>query len=158
MRIKILITLVSILISEGIGIIGSFFTTPSIGTWYKTLNKPSFNPPNWIFGPVWTTLFLLIGASLALVWLAPPGSPYKNAAITAFTVQLILNLAWSIIFFYYHSPLFAFYDIILLLVAIAINIYYAFIVNPIAGWLLLPYMLWVAFASVLNYNIWRLNS
>ena len=148
---------ISIIVSEMAGIIGSVFTTPSIAGWYATLVKPSFNPPAWVFGPVWTTLFAMMGVALFLVW--------KNQTVTSkkmayrfFFIQLILNVIWSIVFFYHHNPGGALIEIVFLWLAIlATIIFFAKISRP-AAWLLAPYILWVSFAGFLNYSIWQLNS
>jgi tryptophan-rich sensory protein len=146
--------------------VGSLFTTPSIPGWYATLNKPEFNPPNWIFGPVWTILFIMMGVALALVWTSKSGNWFtrlfkgnhlKLWAITAFAVQLTINVFWSIFFFGFHNPLLAFIDIVFLWFAIAINIYFFYKINKTAGWLLVPYILWVSFAAVLNLTIVMIN-
>jgi len=143
--------LLCVLITEGAGIIGSFFTTPSIKNWYlNTLIKPVFNPPSWIFAPVWTLLFLLMGIALYLVWT-------KKNNLFWFWIQLILNIVWSIIFFGLHLPLIAFYEIIVLWLATFITIIKFWRLNKTAGILLIPYLLWVTFASFLNFSIARLN-
>ena len=139
-----------ILITEGAGIVGSIFTMPSVRTWYQTLVKPSFNPPSWVFGPVWTVLFLLMGIALYLVWT-------KKNNLFWFWIQLFLNILWSIFFFGLHSPLLAFYEIFLLWIAIIITIVKFWSYNKKAGILLLPYLLWVSFASFLNLTIAQLN-
>jgi tryptophan-rich sensory protein len=143
----------SILLCEAIGLIGSFFTFPAIGTWYAALQKPFFNPPNWLFGPVWTILFALMGISLYLVW----EKGLTKKAIIFFGIQLILNLAWSILFFGLHSPMLAFAEIIFLWIAIAATILEFKKVSQKAAWLLIPYILWVSFAAILNFAVWALN-
>ncbi len=144
---------VSVFIPLFIGFIGAFFTAPSIATWYATLNKPPFSPPNWIFGPVWTILYVLMGASLYLVW--RKGLNKKPAFL--FGAQLLLNLLWSIIFFGLKSPRFAFAEIILLWGAIALTIIDFRKISHAAALLLIPYILWVSFAAALNYYVWILN-
>jgi len=136
------------------GFIGSVFTTPSIATWYASLNKPAFNPPNWIFGPVWTALYILMGISLCLFWDRKTKSK-KSYAI--FSIQLGLNILWSIIFFALHSPFLAFIEIILLWIAILLTILNFHKVSKTAAYLLIPYICWVSFASVLNLFILLLN-
>ncbi len=160
--------IIAIVVSELAGIIGSVFTTPSIPMWYAGLVKPAFNPPSWVFGPVWTTLFALMGVSAWLVWKKLysrfRGNDRENGndkrikiALGIFISQLVLNTLWSIIFFGLHSPGGAFIEIILLWLAIlATIIAFAKISQP-AAWLLVPYILWVSFASFLNYSIWQLN-
>ncbi len=147
----------SILIPQAIGGIGALLTGPAIGSWYAGLNKPSFNPPNWIFGPVWTALYLMMGIALYLVWKNGLSKKETKAAVAVFSVQLLLNLAWSYLFFYLHMPFAAFVDIILLWIAIAATMAaFVRIARP-ACILLVPYLLWVSFAAVLNFFLWQLN-
>jgi len=143
-------------ICEAAGVIGALFTTKSIPTWYQALIKPSFNPPNWIFGPVWTTLYFLMGVSLFLVWANKTTD--KKLALIFFFAQLILNTLWSIIFFGMHAPFYAFIEIILMWGMILLSIIYSWKISAWAGALLIPYLLWVSFASVLNFYLWKLNS
>ncbi|MBU1089027.1 tryptophan-rich sensory protein [Patescibacteria group bacterium] len=147
----------SILICQLAGIVGAVFTTPAISGWYVTLNKPSFNPPNWLFGPVWTFLYLLMGISLFLVWNKKDSKDTKTALIF-FAVQLGLNTLWSIIFFGMHLPLVAFLEILFLLFFIALTIIKFFPISKISAYLLTPYFLWVSFATILNLYIAILNS
>jgi translocator protein len=141
----------SLLIAQSAGILGSFATMTSVKSWYLTdLIKPEFNPPSWVFGPVWTTLFFLMGISLYLVW-------NKKKNLFWFWVQLILNVFWSYLFFGIHSPRLAFYEIIFLWVAIFITIVKFWKHNKTASVLLWPYLAWVSFASFLNYSIMILN-
>lgn len=143
--------ILSILIAEGAGILGSVATFTSVKTWYITdLVKPSWNPPSWLFGPVWTTLFFLMGIALYLVW-------DKKNNLFWFWVQLILNIFWSFLFFGLRSPSLAFYEIIILWLAILMTIIKFWSYNKKAGILLLPYLAWVTFASFLNFTIARLN-
>jgi tryptophan-rich sensory protein len=166
--LKLIISIIAVQLA---GIIGSVFTTSSIQTWYAGIVKPSFNPPNWVFGPVWTTLFLLMGIAAFLVWrqLDSPvfsrgndkekdlGNRQIKIALSIFIGQLVLNTFWSIIFFGLCSPGGAFVEIIFLWLAIlATIISFAKISKP-AAWLLAPYILWVTFAAYLNYFIWMLN-
>lgn len=152
-----LLLIICLVIPQLAGFIGSLFNITSIPTWYATLNKPSFNPPNWIFAPVWTFLFFLMGISLYLVWSKGLDFPGVKIALWIFIAQLILNILWSFFFFYLQSPLFAFIEIVLLLVMIVINIYVFYKVDPVAAYLLIPYLLWVSFATVLNASILMLN-
>lgn len=148
---------ICILVCQCAGFIGSLFTRPSISTWYATLDKPPFTPPNGIFSPVWITLFLLMGISLFLIWRRGFAESMVRVVIVFFGSQLIFNILWSILFFGFKSPLAGFIDIIVLWVAIALTIFYVFKVSKTAGVLLLPYFVWVSFAAVLNGFIWRLN-
>lgn len=149
----------SIAICEGAGIIGSLFTMPSIPTWYAGLAKPALNPPAWVFGPVWTTLFVLMGIALWLVWInRRADKKAKRTAIVIFFIQLALNTLWSIIFFALHNPGWAFVDLVFLWLAIlATIILFAKISKP-AAWLLVPYILWVSFAGYLNFAIWQISA
>jgi len=140
-----------ILIAEGAGILGSIATFSSVKTWYLTdLVKPSWNPPSWLFGPVWTILFFLMGVALYLVWT-------KKNNLFWFWVQLVLNVTWSYLFFGFHSPSFAFFEIIFLWFAIFKTILEFKKYNKTASYLLLPYLAWVSFASFLNLTIALLN-
>jgi benzodiazapine receptor len=154
---NMLIYIAAILMTEGAGLAGSIFTTPNIQTWYAGLLKPAFNPPNWIFGPVWTILFLMMGISLALVIISGKNSAFFWPAVAVFAVQLALNILWSFVFFYLHNPLYGFIEIIFLLLAIALTIFYFYKINHVAAWMLVPYILWVSFATILTASIWRLN-
>ncbi len=147
---------ISIIIPLAVGSLGSFFTSKSVDTWYLTLNKPSFNPPDWLFGPVWTTLFILIGFSFYLVWKNNFGKN-KNIAISVYSLQLFLNLFWSFFFFVLKSPFLALIEIVILWFAILANIIIFYRISKPAAFLLLPYFLWVSFAAILNYSIFILN-
>ncbi|MBN2517805.1 MAG: tryptophan-rich sensory protein [Candidatus Altiarchaeota archaeon] len=149
--------IVAILVSEMAGIIGSVFTTPAIPTWYATLEKPFFNPPSWVFAPVWTTLFVLMGIAAYLVWEKGFEKKEVRKALSIFGVQLVLNTMWSILFFGAQSPLLAFIEIIILWFAILLTIVKFWRISKNAGLLLIPYIAWVSFASVLNLSIWLLN-
>jgi len=146
--------LLSILICQSAGVIGSFFT---VSTWYLTLNKPFFNPPSWIFSPVWITLYLMMGISLYLIWNRQFKPRQTKIAVTIFGVQLVLNSLWSVIFFGFKLPLLAFVEIIFLWVAILTTIIYFYRISKPASYLLIPYLLWVSFAAVLNFSLVYLN-
>ena len=148
----------SIIICQGAGLIGSIFTTPAIPTWYAALRKPFFRPPNWLFAPVWITLFTLMGVSAFLVWRKGLSDPQVKVALSIFLVQLLLNTLWSVVFFGLRSPLGGLIVISILWVAILLTILNFFKTSMTAGLLLVPYILWVSFAAVLNLFIWRLNS
>lgn len=139
------------------GVVGSLFTTPAIPTWYATLKKPALTPPNAVFGPVWTTLYVLMGVAAFLVWRRGWGEPAVRRAAAAFVIQVILNAAWSAIFFGAHAPGWAFAEIIALWVTILITIFLFRKVSVAAAWLMVPYILWVSFASFLNLQVWLLN-
>ncbi len=149
--------IISILICQIAGIIGGLFTSPAIPTWYQSLKKPAFNPPNWVFGPVWISLYFLMGIALYLVWKSDIPAKDKNLAMVVFFIQLAFNMAWSFLFFYLQSPLAGFIDIILLWGFILFTILLFYPLHKIAAILLLPYILWVSFAGVLNYFLWILN-
>ena len=154
--IKISKLLASIIICEMAGVLGSIFTTSQIKGWYKTLEKPPFNPPNWIFAPVWTILFVLMGISLWLIWIEEIKIS-KKKAIIIFAGQLVLNILWSFMFFGLNSPVLGFLIIVPLWIAIFLTIKEFYKISKVASYLLVPYILWVSFASVLNASIWFLN-
>jgi benzodiazapine receptor len=155
--IHILKLIVSIIVCQFAGLIGSIFTRASIPTWYATLKKPSFAPPNWLFAPVWTTLFVLMGVSAFLVWRNGLGDRRVRIALSTFAVQLVLNMLWSAAFFGLRSPLAGLIVIVILWAAILLTILNFLKVSVIAGMLLAPYILWVTFAAVLNTSIFILN-
>jgi tryptophan-rich sensory protein len=154
---KIIRLSVSILIPLLIGFTSSFFTVTGVGSWYKTINLPSWNPPSWVFGPVWTTLYILMGISFYLIWISNADQRLKKIAVALFFIQLVLNFFWSFIFFNLHSPGLAFAEILILWAAIFFTIIVFAGISKKAAWLLVPYIGWVSFASVLNYTIWMLN-
>jgi translocator protein len=136
--------------------VSSTFSIPAIPHWYAALNKPSFNPPNSVFGPVWTLLYALMGIAAWLVS-REPASPLRSSALRIFWLQLFLNFAWSWIFFRQHQVAGALLEIVLLWLAIVAATALFSRVSRLAAWLMLPYLAWVAFATILNYEIWRLN-
>jgi benzodiazapine receptor len=136
---------------------GSIFTAPNIPTWYAALAKPFFAPPNWVFAPVWIALFTLMGISAYLVWRESPDDPRVKAALVLFVLQLAVNVSWSAAFFGLRSPLAGLLVIAVLWALIALNIQKFRAISGTAGTLLLPYIIWVSFAAVLNFAIWRLN-
>lgn len=156
MRINnVLKLIIAIVVSEMAGVIGAVFTTQAIPMWYAGLAKPALNPPSWVFGPVWGTLYLLMGVALWLVWRSD--SPAKGKAMWLFAAQLALNAIWSPIFFGAQSPGNAMAIIVLLWSAIVLTILVFRNISKAAAWLLVPYILWVTFAGYLNYSIWMLN-
>ncbi len=148
----------SIMICLFAGLIGSFFTSSAIPGWYATLAKPAFSPPNWIFAPVWTTLFVLMGISMYIIWNKGLQNRDVKISLFIFGIQLVLNVLWSFLFFGLRSPFYAFVEIIILWVAIAFTIQNFLKISRTAGLLLVPYILWVSFAAILNFLIWNLNS
>ena len=141
----------------GAAFIGSLFTNPSIPTWYAGLVKPSWTPPNWVFGPVWSALYLTMALAAWLVW-RRRGLAAASIPITLFMVQLALNTAWSILFFGLTMPGVALGEIVILWFAILATMIAFWRSTPIAGYLLLPYLVWVTFATGLNFAIWRMNA
>jgi len=149
-------TFLCIVLTLAIGGISGIFTTAGVEGWYNTINKPSFNPPNWIFGPVWTVLYIMMGISLSYIVKAAP-SRERTIAISVFMFQLALNFFWSLIFFKFERPDLALVDIIALLVSIAATIFLFHRIHKTAAYLLIPYICWVSFATVLNLSIYLLN-
>jgi tryptophan-rich sensory protein len=148
---------VSLVACQCAGAIGSIFTTPAIPAWYATLQKPSFNPPSWLFAPAWITLYLLMGVAAFLIWRQGLAQKGVRAALVIFLVQLVLNALWSVVFFGLQSPLWGVVVIIALWIAILITIIKFFKLSTAAGSLMLPYILWVSFAAVLNIAVFMLN-
>lgn len=157
MKKKALYIVIAVTICLLIGFLAGFATQSSVGTWYATLNKPSFNPPNWIFGPVWTLLYILMGIAAGLVWAKGFYHIWVKTALYYFGFQLLFNALWSIVFFGFQEPFWALLVILVLLILILLTIKWFKIVSRPAAYLLLPYLLWVSFAMVLNYKIWELN-
>jgi len=149
--------LISILLCQFAGIIGSIFTMPAIPTWYSSLKKPSFAPPNSWFGPVWITLFALMAIAAFIVWHKGLSEPGVKTALIIFVIQLILNVLWSVAFFGLRSPIGGLMVIVSLWIAILATVIIFSGMSKIAGLLLVPYIVWVSFATVLNFLLWRLN-
>ncbi len=145
-----------LVICLGISVAGGAATASSVGTWYQTLQKPFFNPPNWLFAPVWTALYIMMAIAGWRVWRAH-GLRGARAAMALFAVQLALNLAWSFLFFGYRMIGAALIEIILLLMAILVTTVLFWKRDRLAGMLFVPYAGWVAFATILNFALWRLN-
>ena len=143
-----------VLVCLAAGLLGSLATAPQIPTWYASLAKPSWNPPNWVFGPVWTTLYVLMGVAAWLVWRR---ASFRGRAAGLFWSQLALNALWSILFFGLENPGAAFAEIVLLWVLIAATVRDFARISRISAGLLAPYLAWVTFASALNFTIWRMN-
>lgn len=149
--------LLSILVVFFSGALGSAATLPEITTWYAALAKPEWTPPNWLFGPVWSTLYVLIGFSLFLVWREGFERKDVKFAILIFAIQLILNIGWSLVFFGLNSLLGGFVIILILWLAILANIIAFYMISKPAGIILIPYLVWVSIASYLNYSVLILN-
>ena len=156
MRIHYFRLIASLIICQLAGFVGSVFTTPAIPGWYAALEKPTFNPPNWIFSPVWIFLYLLLGITLYILWQNLPKTEAR-IALAFFAIQLVLNILWSVIFFGLKSPMLAFLEIIILWAFILLTMITSSKVSRTSVYLLLPYILWVNFAAILNFFLWRLN-
>ena len=155
---KTLKLIIAIAIPVAVGAISGFFTTKGVDSWYLTIQKPSWNPPSWIFAPVWTSLYIMMGIALYLVWKSPASTSMKKIAISLFAIQLTLNFFWSFIFFDQQQLGWALAEILVLWVFIVATIFAFGQIDKTAAWLLVPYISWVSFATLLNYTIWKLNS
>ena len=150
--------IISVLIPVGIGAISGLFTASNVKTWFVTVAKPSFNPPGWLFAPVWTTLYIMMGIAFFLVWKNETiQKSIKQKAIILFAIQMVLNFLWSFIFFQQHEIGWALVDIVLLWIFILLTIFSFAPISKTAAWLLVPYISWVSFATILNFAIWQLN-
>jgi len=149
--------IISLVACQCAGLIGSIFTRAAIPTWYATLEKPSFTPPNWLFAPAWATLYLLMAISAFIIWRRGLDDSRVKIALGIFIIQLILNALWSVVFFGLESPLYGFIVIVALWIAILFTMLRFFKLSTLAGSLLLPYIGWVSFAAVLNLTIWLIN-
>ncbi|MBL0106878.1 MAG: tryptophan-rich sensory protein [Ignavibacteria bacterium] len=154
---NILKLILSLVICQLAGFIGAIFTMDSIPTWYAALNKPSFNPPNNVFGPVWTILYVMMGISMFLIWKEGLKNKDVKNAFIFFIIQLILNFLWSVVFFGAHSVLGGLIIIVLLWLAVLYCIISFRKISRVASILLIPYLLWITFATLLNYYILILN-
>ena len=148
--------LISIAAPLAVGAVAGLFTAKAIPTWYTTLNAPSFNPPNWVFGPMWTLLYVLMGISLFMVWNTEP-SRARDIAMVIFGVQLILNFAWSFLFFHFKELGWALMEIIAMWISIVVMLFAFYQVRPLAAYINIPYILWVSFATALNAAYFKLN-
>ena len=149
--------IIAISIPLAIGLSASFFTVSEIPGWFSQLEKPSWNPPNWLFAPVWTALYIMMGIALFLVWKSTAAAAWKRPALYAFAMQMVLNFLWSFIFFNRHQLAYAFGDIVLLWTFLVLTIFYFQKISAASAFLLVPYLCWVTFAACLNYSIWKLN-
>ena len=149
--------IISIVIALAVAAVGGLATASSVTTWYVGLHKPAFNPPNTVFAPVWTVLYVLMALAAWRIWRAGPAGGRRRVAIGLYAVQLALNLAWSLIFFGLRRPDLALVEIAVLLIAVLATTAVFWRRDRIAGLMLVPYAAWVAFASALNFAIWRLN-
>ncbi|MCA9364997.1 MAG: tryptophan-rich sensory protein [Candidatus Moranbacteria bacterium] len=146
-----------VLFSLSAGFLGSFATVTGPGSWYSLIEKPLWNPPSWVFGPVWTTLFVLIGAASFLVWRQHDRSHLVFVGLGVFFFQFVLNILWSYLFFAFQNLFVAFVEIVILWLMIVLMIVLFFRVRTLAGWFLVPYLFWVTFVAFLNFTIWQLN-
>lgn len=156
-KFRVVPLIVSLLITLAIGFVTSLFTRPQIAGWYNSLVKPPFNPPSWLFAPVWAAIYIIIAVAAYLVWQRRDGSTNYLTARAVYVIQLALNFSWSIVFFGLHSITCGLLIIILLWMTILLNIRWFGKISKTASWLLLPYFLWVSFAAILNYSIFTLN-
>lgn len=147
----------SILVCFLAGGIGTIFTSSAIPTWFSTLDKPFFNPPNYLFAPVWTILYILMGISVYLIWNKGFKTKKVRDAVYIFGIQLILNTIWSPVFFGAHNLFLAFVIIVVLWIYIVKTIKAFAKIDKFSAYLLYPYLIWVTFASILNFSIWFLN-
>lgn len=153
---KYLVLFLFLLLCFSIAGFGGYFTSASVTTWYVTLKKPLWNPPSWLFGPVWTLLYIFIAVSGWLVWMKGVSKPVRVVLIVYF-IQIFFNAIWSPVFFGLHNPFLAFIIICFLWVSIGIYLYLSWSISLPAYILFIPYWAWVTFASILNFTIWRLN-
>jgi len=149
--------IISLAVTFSAPVIASLVTDPAASNWYANLNKPSFNPPGWIFGPVWTVLYILMTVSAALVWYRGLPGQKVRMALALYIVQLVLNALWTPIFFGLQMPLLAFIDIMLLWAAVILTILAFLRVSRYAALLMAPYLIWTTFAAILNFSLWYLN-
>jgi len=157
MKKRVLYITVSVLVCLAIGFLSSIATQSSVNDWYLTLDKPSFTPPNYLFAPVWTALYIMMGVAAGIVWSKGYHHIWVKTALYHFVFQLLLNALWSIVFFGLKNPLGGMIVILALLTMIILTIKWFRVISKPAAYLLVPYALWVAFASALNYKIWELN-
>lgn len=157
MKKKLIYISIAVVVCLFIGFLSSFATQGSVNDWYLGLNKPSFNPPNWVFAPVWTVLYILMGIAAGIVWSKGFHHIWVKTALYHFGFQLLFNALWSIVFFGFQSPFWAFLVILTLLTLIVLTMKWFKVVSNLASYLLIPYLLWVCFATLLNYKIWELN-
>ena len=158
MKRKLLIKIfISVSICLLVGFLASIATQSSVDTWYTTLEKPFFTPPNYLFGPVWTVLYVLMGISAGIVWNKGLYHVWVKTALYHFVFQLLINALWSLVFFSLQEVFWALFTIIILLTLIILTIKWFKVVNKTAAYLLIPYLLWVLYATALNFEIWRLN-
>ncbi|MBA4744926.1 MAG: tryptophan-rich sensory protein [Muricauda sp.] len=157
MKKRIVYITICVLICLAIGFLSSIATQSSVNDWYLSLNKPSFTPPNWLFAPVWTALYIMMGIAAGIIWSKGYHHIWVKTALYHFVFQLLLNALWSIVFFGLKNPLAGMVVILALLTMIILTIKWFKVISKPAALLMIPYVLWVAFAAALNYKIWELN-
>jgi tryptophan-rich sensory protein len=150
--------LMAIAVPVGTGALAGYFTASGVDIWYRTIEKPAWNPPDAVFAPVWTTLYILMGIAFYFVWISNADPVLKRRATVMWVVQLVLNAAWSFLFFKRHDIGLALLEIIVLWLAILLTIFIFARIRKAAAWLLVPYISWVSFATILTYTIWKLNT
>lgn len=148
---------IALIIPQLVAASGAYFTVTGTGSWYQTLDKPSWNPPSWVFGPVWTALYILMGIAMFLIWRSDAPEKLKRKATIFWGVQLVFNFLWSFLFFGQQQIFGALLEIVVLWVLILLTIFAFARVSKLAAWLLVPYISWVSFATILTYTIWDLN-
>ncbi|HEY1113830.1 MAG TPA: TspO/MBR family protein [Chitinophagaceae bacterium] len=149
--------LISLAVPNIVGISAALFTETGESSWYQTIERPEWNPPGWVFGPVWTALYLMMGWAFYLVWKSDAPARLKRPAMILWTVQLVFNFFWTLIFFGAHEIGWALAEIAALWLLILLTIFAFARISKTAAWLLVPYISWVSFATLLTYTIWRLN-
>jgi len=149
--------LVSLALPQIAGLSAAAFTVTGDGSWYRTIQKPEWNPPGWLFAPVWTTLYILMSIAFFIIWKSVADKKAKRTAMAFWIVQLVFNFFWTIIFFYAQQIGYALAEMVLLWLLIFITIFLFARISKLAAWLLVPYISWVSFALMLNYAIWELN-
>jgi translocator protein len=148
---------VSLVLPLAVGGIAGLFTTPEISGWYQTINKPWWQPPNWVFGPVWVVLYILMGIAFYLVWITNAPRKIKRMAVTLWLIQLVFNFFWSFIFFKKHQIDWALGEIVILWFFILLTMLSFGRISKLAAWLMVPYISWVTFATLLTLTIYQLN-
>ncbi len=148
---------ISILIPLLVGAVAGLFTSSGVNSWYAIANKPWFNPPNWLFAPIWTALYIMMGIAFFLIWRTDSDKSIKQTAMIFFVAQLVLNFFWSLIFFKLQQTGWAFAEMSIMWLMILFTIIWFGKISSTASWLLVPYICWVSFALILNYSIWKLN-
>lgn len=157
-RRRIVRAVLFVAVAQAVGLVGAYLTADSIGTWYATLDKPSFAPPNWLFGPAWTLLYTLMGIAASILYGERDNKTDAKRALTLYWVQLGVNAVWTPVFFGLERPDVAFYIILALDVLVAALVWLSFTIHRTAAYLLLPYLAWILFATLLNYSLWQLNA